>query len=219
MKEGWDYSSWNKDGKNIFYFLDTCHNDIEIQEKIVAEGVSLFDRVNFPILFVEGYAKQYSVNFKNSVEDWKNLCIKKEGYWNANVLMSYYIGEKDPSAYFLGVEKKELLEKQYLKVKEFSVYLDKFKDVDVDEKNYDIVKNLRDEVLEISVERSDFAVRSIEMIMNLNNFYFAGLIFGSAHFEKISEGLLSRGIGVASYNPGESNKNNFEENLKYGLSF
>lgn len=219
MKEGWDYSLWNNGGRNVFYFLDSNHINVNIQQKLVDEGQKLLGREPFSVFFLEGFSGNYNVNLKLPVGMWKEYWTNKEGYFSAGVLLSHYIKIKNMNSCLFGVEDNNLMKNQAKTVRDFYQTYKNFKDKDLDIGHFEYLKKLRNRIHKVSKMRSDFAVKSIDSFMDLNDIDKSILMYGAGHFEDIVNGLLEKDIGLAFYFPGRGRSFSLEEDMDYGLSF
>lgn len=218
MNEGWDYSFWNDNGKNVFFLLDTCHICHEIQNKLVIEGLNVFRKRNVPIFFAEGAEGSYDVNLNMDDDDWKKSEVDNYGYWSAKVYLPHLIKRENSFIHFYGADSKKLVKNQMNLIKDIHnsfIYLKDRENLEDYSYFFNWKKNKSKRV---SKMRSNFCGNVVSEVMNYNNFNLACLIFGVNHFKDISDNLLSKDIGFASYNPGEG-KVSSDKIKKYVSSF
>ncbi len=215
----WDYSHTNPKGKNVFIFADTSHISEDIHNTLLDELEVMTSRGFFSTIYCEGSQGEYISQFPTSYteSDLKSALKRERGKWGCIELFSHRHRKKilDGKLIVLGVDNESILCEQLRRAKRI---------IELGDKNTVGVLT-KEECLELDYllgpgfdnfthARSGSSVESILKDMTERTIQTAGLVYGNSHLELMMQLLKEKGIGYASYFPGQTERS-AEQGRKY----
>ena len=207
MKDtGWNPRYFNPFGKNIMFIKDTDHTSTQVGEeiyqvakKLTAKGCDSFFLEGDNVTWVKGgkcIQMLSPAHIKEDPDDYRSLLFQD---------LQYMSRIKN----LIGADSRIFLESSLKYIHDFDTSKKQLEDMEAlgrtETKEYhDTQKHLKDirkTLIETSELRGDYAAKKIIYNIRELDIQTPTVIFGAAHFEKMRDKFLERGIGVISYLP------------------
>jgi hypothetical protein len=192
-KVGWNYENLILTGKNLFIYRDTNHINQTVQDTLLQ---NIEDKIGkeFKVIFSEGFEgplfeelEQYrecvsEILDQKPIKGLNLTAIERLAYKESNNLLKIY-----------GADNEVLLKEHKIALQ------NRFQSYEEDDITAILLYNQIQ--LDISKERSRFAVNYVINSMTELNLKSSALIFGEGHYTEIANQLNLKGVGYASFLP------------------